>query len=66
MLYQPFRDLVERITYHYLFGEGFDPNLVVRNYSQAISRTLDVGQLSRLIMEILQAQFDTNAGRCCC
>lgn len=62
LLYQPFRDLVERITYHYLFGEGFDPNLVVRNYSQAISRTLDVGQLSRLIMEILQAQFDTNRG----
>jgi len=62
LIYQPFRDLVERITYRYLFGEGFDPNLVVRNYSQAISRTLDVNQLSRLIIEILRDQFDTNRG----
>lgn len=62
LIYQPFRDVVERITYRYLFGEGFDPNLVVRNYSQAISRTLDVNQLSRLIIEILRDQFDTNRG----
>ncbi|MBE2222201.1 MAG: hypothetical protein IAF02_11700 [Anaerolineae bacterium] len=62
LIYQPFRDLVERITYRYLFGEGFDPNLVVRNYSQAISRTLDVSQLSKLIVEILRDQFDTNRG----
>ena len=62
LIYQPFRDVVERITYRYLFGEGFDPNLVVRNYSQAISRTLDVGQLARLIIEILRDQFDTNRG----
>lgn len=62
LIYQPFRDVVERITYRYLFGEGFDPNLVVRNYSQAISRTLDVSQLSRLIIEILRDQFDTNRG----
>ncbi|PID85896.1 MAG: hypothetical protein CSA11_09785 [Chloroflexi bacterium] len=62
LIYQPFREFIERITYRYLFGEGFDPNLVVRNYSQAISRTLDVGQLSKLIMEILRDQFDTNRG----
>ena len=62
LIYQPFRELVERITYRYLFGEGFDPNLVVRNYSQAISRTLDVHQLSKLIVEILRDQFDTNRG----
>lgn len=62
LIYQPFREIVERITYRYLFGEGFDPNLIVRNYSQAISRTLDVNQLSRLIIEILRDQFDTNRG----
>lgn len=62
LIYQPFRSMVERMTYRTLFGEGFDPNLVVRNYSQAISRTLDVSQLSLLIMQILQGQFDTNRG----
>ena len=62
VVYQPFRDRIERITYRYLFGEGFDPNVIVRNYSQSISRTLDVAQLAELILEILRDQFDTNRG----
>jgi len=62
ILYQPLRNFVERITYRYLFGETFDPNQVVRGYSQAISRTLDVQQLSLLILGILSDKFETNRG----
>ncbi len=62
IVYQPLRNFVERITYRYLFGEGFDPNQIVRDYSQAISRTLDVQQLSQLILGILSDKFETNRG----
>jgi signal transduction histidine kinase len=62
IVYQPLRGVVERITYRYLFGEGFDPNQIVRDYSQAISRTLDVQQLSQLILGILGDKFETNRG----
>jgi signal transduction histidine kinase len=62
IIYQPLRSLVERITYRYLFGEGFDANQVVRDYSQAISRTLDVDQLSQLILRLLSDKFETNRG----
>ncbi|MCA9873197.1 MAG: GAF domain-containing sensor histidine kinase, partial [Anaerolineales bacterium] len=62
VIYQPLRSLVERITYRYLFGEGFNPNQVVRDYSKAISRTLDVQQLSLLILGILSDKFETNRG----
>lgn len=62
IVYQPLRGFVERITYRYLFGEGFNPNQVVRDYSQAISRTLDVQQLSVLILGILSDKFETNRG----
>ncbi len=62
IVYQPLRTLVERYTYRFLFGEGFNPNQVVRDYSQAISRTLDVQQLSSLILGILSDKFETNRG----
>jgi len=61
-LYQPFRNFVERATYHYLLGESVNPSKVVRDYSQAISRTLDVQQLSLLIVGTLSELLETNRG----
>jgi len=61
-LYQSYRQLVERITYRYMRGEGVNPSQVVRNYSQAISRTLDVQQLSLLIIGTISELFETNRG----
>lgn len=61
-LYQPFRQLISRLVYRYLRGEGVNAGLVVRNYSQAISRTLDVQQLSLLIIGTLSELLETNRG----
>lgn len=61
-LYQPFRRLIGRIVYRYLRGEGVNAGQVVRNYSQAISRTLDVQQLSLLIVGTLSELLETNRG----
>ncbi|MCB9006859.1 MAG: GAF domain-containing protein [Ardenticatenaceae bacterium] len=61
-LYQPFRQLIARLVFHYLRGEGVNAGQVVRNYSQAISRTLDVQQLSLLIVGTLSELLETNRG----
>ncbi|VAW32048.1 hypothetical protein MNBD_CHLOROFLEXI01-2683 [hydrothermal vent metagenome] len=61
-LYQPFRRLIGRLVYRYLRGEGVNAGQVVRNYSQAISRTLDVQQLSVLIIGTLSELLETNRG----
>lgn len=60
--YQPFRTAVEKLTYRYVVGESFNTSEVVRNYSQAISRTLDVQQLSLLIIGTLSELLETNRG----
>lgn len=61
-LYQPFRRLIGRLVYRYMRGEGVNAGQVVRNYSQAISRTLDVQQLSLLIVGTLSELLETNRG----
>ena len=61
-LYQPFRRLIGRLVYRYLRGEGVNAGQVVRNYSQAISRTLDVQQLAILIIGTLSELLETNRG----
>ncbi|MAT98720.1 MAG: hypothetical protein CL608_16375 [Anaerolineaceae bacterium] len=61
-LYQPFRQLISRLLYRYMRGEGVNAGQVVRNYSQAISRTLDVQQLSLLIVGTLSELLETNRG----
>ncbi len=61
-LYQPFRQLISRLVYRYLRGEGVNAGQVVRHYSQAISRTLDVQQLSILIVGTLSELLETNRG----
>jgi signal transduction histidine kinase len=61
-LYQPFRRLIGRVVYRYLRGEGVNAGQVVRHYSQAISRTLDVQQISLLIVGTLSELLETNRG----
>ncbi|WP_420642264.1 GAF domain-containing sensor histidine kinase [Candidatus Leptofilum sp.] len=61
-LYQPFRRQVGRWVYRYLRGEGVNAGQVVRNYSQDISRTLDVQQISLLIVGTLSELLETNRG----
>ena len=61
-LYQPFRQLISRLVYRYMGKEGVNASQVVRNYSQAISRTLDVQQLSVLIIGTLSELLETNRG----
>ena len=61
-LYQPFRQLIARVIFRYMRGEGVNAGQVVRNYSQAISRTLDVQQLSLLIVGTLSELLETNRG----
>jgi signal transduction histidine kinase len=61
-LYQPFRQLISRLVYRYLRGEGVNAGQVVRHYSQAISRTLDVQQISLLIVGTLSELLETNRG----
>lgn len=58
-IYDPYRRLVEKITFHYLGSEGINSNLIIRNYSQAIARTLDVQQLSALIAGTLSELLET-------
>ncbi|RMH00655.1 MAG: GAF domain-containing protein [Chloroflexi bacterium] len=62
VLYQPFRQIVQRVVYRYLLGETFNPTQVVRNYSQAISRVVDVQELTALIIEIISNLLGTNRG----
>ncbi|MCA9897029.1 MAG: GAF domain-containing protein [Ardenticatenaceae bacterium] len=61
-LYQPFRQLISHLVHRYLRGEGVNAGQVVRHYSQAISRTLDVQQISLLIVGTLSELLETNRG----
>ena len=61
-LNQPFQRILERLVARYLLGEALDTNKVVRSYSQAISRTLDVQQLSIVIIGTLNELLGTTRG----
>ncbi|MBE2200708.1 MAG: hypothetical protein IAE79_18995 [Anaerolinea sp.] len=60
--YQPFRSFIQRGVYHYLLGEGLDVNRVLRHYSQATSRTLDVHQLALVVIGSIAELLETNRG----
>ena len=62
ILYQPFRRFIERIIYRYLVGEEFQTSKVVRSYSQATSRTLDVEQLSLVIIGTISELLESTRG----
>jgi signal transduction histidine kinase len=62
LLYGPFRRLLEQVTHRYLLGEELETSTIVRNYSQAIARTLDVEQLSILIIGTISELLEINRG----
>lgn len=62
VLFQPLRRIVERMVYRYFLGEGVNASKVVRDYSQAVYRTLDVDQLSLAIMGTLGALLEADRG----
>lgn len=62
LFYQSYNNIAERITYKLLLGEDLNTNKVVRDYSQAISRVLDVQQLSLLVIGTLSDLLETNKG----
>jgi signal transduction histidine kinase len=62
LIYGPFRKLVERIVHRYLPGQGVDTSKVVRSYSRAAYRTLDVSQLSLVIIGTLGELLDAQKG----
>lgn len=53
---------LERLLYRYFLGVEFDNNKILRNYSQAIARTLDVEQLSIVIIGTISELLETNRG----
>jgi signal transduction histidine kinase len=61
-LYQPFRRLIDRFIYRYFFGRELQTSQVVRRYSQAIGRTLDVDQLSMVIIGTISEMLETTRG----
>jgi signal transduction histidine kinase len=61
-LYQPFRRVLERLLYRYLLGRELQTSFVVRRYSQAIGRTLDVDQLSMVIISTISERLETTRG----
>lgn len=62
LLYAPYRRLVERFVYRYLIGSEFRTNEIVRLYTQSVSRTLDMEQLSSVVIGFLSQLFDANRG----
>lgn len=61
-LYQPINRFFERLIYRLLLDEVIDTKTVVRSYSQAISRTLDMQELSLVIIGTLKDLLETTRG----
>ncbi len=61
-LYQPIRQSITGFINRTIFGEGLNPGQVLRSYSQAVSRTLDVQELSLVIIGMLNEIMGTSRG----
>lgn len=62
LIYPRVYRFLERGSYRFFLGAEFDNNKVLRNYSQAIARTLDVEQLSIVIVGTISELLETNRG----
>lgn len=62
LVYPRFYRFLERFLYHRFLGVEFDNNKILRSYSQAIARTLDVEQLSIVIIGTISELLETNRG----
>ncbi len=62
LIYPRVYQFLERLLYRYFLGVEFDNNKILRNYSQAIARTLDVEQLSIVIIGTISELLEINRG----
>lgn len=62
LVYEPYRHSLEQFLQDYLQGEELETSTAVRNYSQSIARTLDVEQLSILIIGTLSELLEITRG----
>jgi signal transduction histidine kinase len=62
LIYQPIHNAVSRVVHRYLIGESVTTNQLLRNYSQAVSRALDIQQLSLMIMGTLSELLHISRG----
>jgi signal transduction histidine kinase len=62
VVYGPFRRSLEQFLQDYLQGGELETSTAVRNYSQSIARTLDVEQLSILIIGTLSELLEITRG----
>jgi signal transduction histidine kinase len=62
LLYQPYLRLVNNLISRLFKGRKLATAQIIRSYSQAISRTLDVEQLAHVIIDTISGQLDTTRG----
>ena len=62
LIYQPYRHSLERFIYRNFIGNQFQTNQVIRDYTQAVSSTLDVERLSSVIIGTLSDLFEVSRG----
>lgn len=62
LIYQPYRRTLERFIYRNFIGSQFQTSQVIRDYTQAVSSTLDVERLSSVIIGTLSDLFEVSRG----
>lgn len=62
LLANPVTTIVTQWMHHLVFGVGYDPGLVVREYSQGINNIVDVKLLSQTSLELIAKTFDVKRG----
>ncbi len=62
VLYQPLSSLTRRVVDRLLFGRGYRMQQVIRKYSQAISRIMDLEALAATAMEIIDGALGIQRG----
>ncbi|GAB4578788.1 MAG: hypothetical protein Fur0022_15250 [Anaerolineales bacterium] len=61
-LYQPLSQITRKISNRLLFGQRYEAETVLREYSQAISQVIALEGLTAAIMGIFQKAFETQRG----
>ncbi|MEM7119107.1 MAG: HAMP domain-containing sensor histidine kinase [Chloroflexota bacterium] len=61
-LYQPFYTYIKKIVDGYILEKQVETSKVLQGYSQAISKTLDVTELSRTVIQTLDELLGVNRG----
>ena len=61
-LYQPYRRIIDKFIYRFLIGAEFQTNDLVRNYTQAVSQTVDIDQLAVVIFRQFNELFEVRRG----